>query len=158
MKSLTHLLACIVCLACPTPYAAQQGDGQYTAIIGNWRMLRSVDAMTDEIHCTGVYKYNYDIQLNKETLLVTVRGGIETVTMRFGDKPARSLRIAKFLERKLGFVIIDEYDFSEVVNSYRLRLQTSNPSGEIANEDLNLMGIREALENIKAGCPRRNGV
>ena len=128
-------------------------DAEVAFNSGNWKVLRSVDPMKDNVVCTGIYKENYGVQLTINTLYVSVAGGIESISIRFNDKPAKALRIPDKIEKKIRSVIISGSDFSELIGSDRLRLQASTLVKGVANEDFNLSGIRGALESIKAGCP-----
>jgi hypothetical protein len=119
---------------------------------GNWKVLHATDAMTDNTTCTGIYKENYGIQLVQNRLFVTVRGGIRGVTLRFGDNPPRKLRLADKMEKDIGAVIISGGDFSELLQSNRLRVQILTFS-DIEEVDLDTTGIQAAVENIQAGCP-----
>ncbi|RJF99050.1 hypothetical protein D3871_11400 [Noviherbaspirillum saxi] len=120
---------------------------------GNWTVLRHTDPMKDTVNCTGIHKENYGIQLTEDSLYVSIRGGIQSVTLRFDDNPARSMRLADDIEKKINSVIISGTDFTELVSSNRLRVQVSTLVRGIANEDLDLTGIQSTLENIKAKCP-----
>ena len=109
--------------------------------------------MKDTIDCTGIYKDNYGVQLSSDTMFVSIKGGLETVTLRFGDKPARPMRLAEKIEKNIRSIIISGSDFSELMESDRLRIQASTLISGIANEDFDLSGIKDALESIKTSCP-----
>lgn len=128
-------------------------DAQIAFKSGNWKVLRSIDLMKDTVDCTGIYKDNYGVQLTNDTLFVSVKGGLESVTLRFGDKPARPLRLAKKMEKDIRSIIISDADFSELLENDRLRIQASTLVSGIANEDFDLSGIKGALESIRANCP-----
>ena len=128
-------------------------DAQVAFKSGNWKVLRSIDQMKDTVECTGIYKENYGVQLTSGTLYVSVKGGLETITLRFGDKPARSLRLAEKMEKEIRSIVISGSDFSELLESDRLRVQASTLVSGIVNEDFDLSGMKDALENIRAGCP-----
>lgn len=128
-------------------------DAKLAFKAGNWSVYRSIDPMKDTVDCTGVYKENYGIQLTDNTLFVSVEGGLKSVTLRFGDKPARDLRLASSMEKRVGSIIISGQDFAELLESQRLRVQASTLIRGLANEDLDLSGLSEAVENIKAECP-----
>jgi hypothetical protein len=120
---------------------------------GNWKVLRSIDQMKDTVNCTGIYKDNYQTQLTRDTLYIGVQGGLESVTLRFRDKPARSFRLAEKMEKEIRSIIISGSDFSELLESDRLRFQASTLVSGIKTDDLDLTGIREAQESIRSGCP-----
>lgn len=147
------IIASLLSLACSPVIAAGLKDAQVAMSSGNWKVLRSIDSMKDTVDCTGIYKENYGIQLTKDNLFVSVKGGIQSVTLRFSDKPARSLRLPEEMEKKIGSIIISGSDFSELMESNRLRVQASTLVRGIANEDLDLAGIMDAWESIKGDCP-----
>jgi hypothetical protein len=157
-----HMRAKIKFLTTATAFIAIVGQGSFAASLkdaevaftsGNWKVLRYLDSMKDTVVCTGIYKEKYGVQLTSNTLYVSVRGGLQSVTLRFSDKPARRLRLPEEMEKKIGSIIISGSDFSELVESDRLRVEASTLVSGIANEDLDLTGIKEALESVKSGCP-----
>lgn len=155
MRKKTYLLTTFAALIALTGSAAFAGlkDGQVAFKSGNWKVLRSIDSMKDTVDCTGIYKEQYGVQLTNDTLFVSVKGGLQSVTLRFGDKPARSLRLAEKMEKDIRSIIISGTDFSELIESDRLRIQASTLVSGIANEDFDLSGIKDALESIRANCP-----
>jgi hypothetical protein len=122
---------------------------------GGWSVLRDVNMMTDKTDCTGIYKGNYKIQLSEDSLYISIGGGIESVTLRFGDEPPRSLRLAESLEKKVRAVIITGSDFESAMSSPRLRYQVGTLVSGIQQGEIDLTGARAANENIKAGCPAK---
>ncbi len=120
---------------------------------GNWAVLRGVDAMTDKVTCTGIYKKDYAKQLVADRLFVSVRGGISSVTLRFDDEPAQSLRLATDTEKNINSVIINDAHFDALIRSSRLRMQVLTLVSGVQNIDLDLKGIADAVENIRADCP-----
>lgn len=155
MKTKTYLIttfATFIAFTAPTAFAGLK-DASVAFKSGNWKVLRSIDSMKDTVDCTGIYKDNYGVQLTSDTLFVSVKGGLQSVTLRFGDKPARSLRLAEKMEKEIRSIIISGTDFSELMESDRLRVQASTLVTGIANEDLDLTGIKDALESIRASCP-----
>jgi hypothetical protein len=155
MKKKTYLLTTFTALISLTGSVAfaDLKDAQVAFKSGNWKVLRSIDSMKDTVDCTGIYKENYGVQLTNDTLYVSVKGGVESVTLRFGNKPARSLRLAEKLEKNIRSIIISGTDFSELLESDRLRIQASTLVRGIANEDFDLSGIKDALDSIRANCP-----
>ena len=82
-----------------------------------------------------------------------MRGGLESVTLRFGDKPARSMRLAEKAEKDLRSIVISGNDFTELIESDRLRIQAFTLVGGITNEDFDLSTIKDVLDSIRGGCP-----
>lgn len=124
-----------------------------TLTVGNWTVLRDVDAMTDKVGCTGIYKGEPSIQLSDSGFYFRVTGGIEAVTLRFDSEPARQMRLATKMEKNIRAIILDGSDFSTVTNSTRLRYQVLTLVSGTQSGDLDLSGIQEALAHIRANCP-----
>jgi hypothetical protein len=142
----------LLALNCSTVYAGLN-DAQVAFKSGNWKVLRSLDSMNDTVTCTGIYKENNGVQLTKDSLYVSVKGGLESVTLRFDDKPAQSMRLAEKMEKEVRAIIITGTDFSELSESSRLRIQALTLVRGVVNEDFNLTGIKDALESIRTSCP-----
>jgi hypothetical protein len=147
----TLLCAALLLLALTTSADLQSGKVAQQA--GKWKVLRDVDPMTDKVVCTGIYGDSYAIQLVADKLYISVRGGAESLTLRFDDKEPHPLRLATDLEKKVNAYIIDGSDFAELATSHRLRYQIGTLVAGLVHNDLDLTGIGEALESIKAGCP-----
>jgi hypothetical protein len=128
-------------------------DARIVSQSGNWKVLRSVDPMKDTTSCTGIHKDNYAIQLTSTTLYIGVLGGLQSVTLRYGDKPARKLRLPEEMEKKLRSIIITGQDFAELSGSVRLRYQASTLVRGIETDEIDLVGFDEVLANIRSGCP-----
>ncbi len=120
---------------------------------GNWSVIRTIDAMSDKVGCTGIYKNNYDIQLASDALYIHVRGGIRSITLRYGNQPAEKLRLPSKIEKKVSAITIDNSDFTKILASNRLRVQAFTILDRINNYDVDLGGITAAVENIRSGCP-----
>lgn len=120
---------------------------------GNWTILRDVDKMTDKVTCTGIYQQDYSRQLSDEGLYISVKGGISSVTLRFDDLPARPMRLAGKIEKDVRAVMLEGADFDLAVSSVRLRGQVLTLVSGVQDFELDLSGIRDAVSNIKAGCP-----
>jgi len=158
MKCLAINLFAVILLARGQVSQAQSlKDAQTTLKAGNWTVLRSTDTMTDKVTCTGVYRTNRGIQLSNDGLYVNIKGGIKTVTLRFGENAARPLRLPQKMERDVGAVILEGSDFADALQSNRLRLQVLTLVSGIATEDLDITGIQAAADHIKAGCPPTAG-
>lgn len=120
---------------------------------GSWKVLRSIDPMKDTVSCTGIYKNDFSVQLSPENLFITVSGGIQGVTLRFGDKPAKPMRLAEDMEKKIRAVIISGADFAELSGSGRLRYQVATLVSGVKTDEIDLTGFEEALDSIRSGCP-----
>ena len=120
---------------------------------GNWQVYRAVDQMTDKITCTGVYDNNPAIQLADTALYLRFRGGLESVTVRYGDLEALPLRLADRREKGINSVIIDSVVFDHLRTVPRLRLRVSTLLAGIQSADVDMTGFGAALDNILADCP-----
>ena len=144
-----------VALTCMASIAFAQGlkAAKPTLKVGNWTVLRSIDAMTDKVSCTGIYKSNYGIQLSANKLYVNISGGIQSVTLRFGENPPENLRLPQKMEKDVRAVIIEGSEFQNALATNRLRLQVLTLVRGVTFEDIDTTGIKSAVEHIQAGCP-----
>ena len=152
----SHAVAALFAVALAIPsVACAQGlkDAKVALVTGNWKVLRSTDPMKDTTNCTGIYRDNYSVQLTPDRIFIGIQGGIRSVTLRFDDKPAKSLRLAEDIEKNIRSLIISGSEFAELSDSLRLRYQVGTLVSGIASGDLDLTGIRQALESIRSGCP-----
>lgn len=118
----------------------------------NWTVVRSSGLFSKGAECTGTYKDDKGIQLSPEGLSVHLNGELQSITVRFDDKPARPVRYASRMEQNLRAVQISGGDFSELLASSRLRVQSTTASSGVISEELGLAGIKEAYASIKNGC------
>jgi hypothetical protein len=150
MKKIFILAACA---ALCSPTFASLKDAAKVFESGKWTVLRSIDKMTDKVNCTGINGGDYGKQLGMGGLYISVKGGIEGVTMRFDDAPARPLRLASKMEKDVRALIIEALEFQSVLSSKRLRLQVNTLVSGLQEFDIDLTGISEAFENIEQDCP-----
>lgn len=151
MRSLAYALIMFLFIS---PADAQSlKDATVTFSKGNWKVLRSVDLMTDRTSCTGIYDNDYGVQLTPDTLYVSVSGGIESVLLRFDDQPPARMRLATDMEKKIRSVIISGGFFSQLSTANRLRYQTSTMVSGIKTGEIDLTDFSAALSNIQQGCP-----
>lgn len=128
-------------------------DATVALQVGNWTIFRNIDNMTDAIECTGIYKKNYGIQLTKKALYISVRGGIQGITLRFGESPAKPFRLPERMEKEINAISISGSEFTELLEAERLRLSVLTLIEGVYDADLDLNGIKSAIDNIKADCP-----
>ena len=136
-------------------YTFAQGfkSDKVSLVSGNWTVYRNINPMTDKVSCTGLYKNNPSIQLSQDNLYVKIQGGLESVTLRFGESPAQPLRLAQKIEKSLGAVDINGTEFSQALQNDRLRVQVLTLVRGVALEDMDLSGIKGAIDHIRNGCP-----
>jgi hypothetical protein len=120
---LSNAIAVLVLTAANISIAQSAEKGQPTLKIGNLTVFRSIDMMTDKVECTGYYTNNSGIQLGRDSMYVRIRGGVQSMTLRFGDSPAKPMRIATGLEKKVGAIALEGDEFVEATRSNRLRLE-----------------------------------
>lgn len=128
-------------------------DGRAVFTAGNWTLYKGKDTMTDQTTCTGVYKQDANIQLVGHALYVGVRGGVSSVTLRFGETPARPMRLAEKSEKQLDAAVLRGSEFAEALKYDRLRVQVLTLVRGLVDHDLNTAGIEDAVYMINAGCP-----
>lgn len=153
MKISHQGIGAVLLFAASIAFGADLAKAPVTFRSGNWKVLRTLDAMDDKVHCTGIYKEDYSIQLTDHSMYVSIRGGLESVTMRFDDKPAQSNRIAQRAEKEIDAIVIDGANFEALKNSSRLRIQALTLVRGIEEKDFDLTGITEAVQHIQSGCP-----
>jgi len=127
------------------------------AAIGNWRIEKDVDQMTDKASCTAYYHRDSQIQLNEQGFYISLRGrgGVKGITLRFDEKPARELRLATDIERRIGAVNFNRAEFNELQSSKRLRVRVMTILDQIYQDDIDLSGHLDALEVLRS--PRCKG-
>lgn len=142
-----------VLLLCASVNGEDLRAAKPTLKVGNWTVLRTMDAMTDKVECTGIYKSNYGIQLAGNRLFVTVAGGIQAVTLRFGEAPPEAMRLVIKREKELGAVIIDGADFFRALTTTRVLVQILTLVRGVKIEDIDTAGMQSAVDHINSGCP-----
>ena len=153
-----RIIACIplmLPMAAFGPAAAQGLDAGKTITLtaGQWSVERSADKMTDAINCVGFHKARRGIQLSADTMFVTVKGGIQSVTIRTDETPPSPMRLALDLEKSINSVLLRGSEFASVTKSDRLRIQVLTLVSGVFNEDIDIRGIQDAVPHIKAKCP-----
>lgn len=151
MKRFAYGLALLAVIA---PASAQSlKDAAVAFSKGNWKVLRSVDPMTDKTSCTGIYNGDYSIQLTPDTLFVSISGGIESVLLRYDDQPPARMRLATEMEKKIRSMIISGNSFSQLTTAGRLRYQAATMVSGIKTGEIELTDFNAVLANIQQGCP-----
>jgi hypothetical protein len=120
---------------------------------GPWSVMRAVDPMTDRPDCIGIYKDSYDVQLSKTSMYVRVQGGIQLVTMRFGDEAAKPGRLPTKMEKDVRAVILQPMEFEEMRAQQRLRMTVLTMVSGVQSFDINGPGIEDAIASIASDCP-----
>ncbi|OYD50691.1 hypothetical protein [Acidovorax kalamii] len=147
------ILAIALCATALGTAQASLKEAAKVGTFGNWTILRDVDKMTDKVTCTGIYQQDYAKQLSDEGLYISVKGGISSVTLRFDDLPPRPMRLAGKIEKDVRAVMLEGAEYDLAISSSRLRVQVLTLISGVQNFELDLAGIKDAVANMKAGCP-----
>ena len=120
---------------------------------GDWKVLRTADMMTDKTTCTGIYNDDYGVQLTPDRLFISIRGGVQSVTLRFDDDPPERFRVATEMEKKIRSIIISGAEFSRLKNSQRLRYQSGTLVSGVQTGEIDLADFSAAYDSIMNNCP-----
>jgi hypothetical protein len=129
-----------------------------TLQVGGWDVYRGLDRMTDKVTCSAVYRTDPRVQMSDDALYVGMAGGIESITIRFGDQDPRKLRFPTEIERKIGAVMLEWGDFHEFQAFGRIRVQARTIAQGLQFRDVDAAGAREAVAHMKNGCLIAAGV
>lgn len=151
--NLITLVAMVVALGSNALADAQLNSPTIAFKSENWKVLYYKDIMSDKITCTGFYRDDYGVQLTANSLLIRVAGGLESMTLRFGDEQITPPRNLTDLERSSGIVELSGLEFAHVQSVNRIRYQASMRLSRYNAGDIDLTGLKQALENINANCP-----
>jgi len=109
--------------------------------------------MTDKIECVAVLKDDADTQLYDTALYIKVLGGIQSITLRYGDQKVRPLRLPTSIESKLSVVILQGEEFDTLAQTNLLRMVVYSALSEVPTFALDLTGLPEAILGIANGRP-----
>ncbi len=127
--------------------------GVVTLTTGKWIVERSIDQMTDKVSCTGYHASSRLIQLAENAMHVRIRGGVQSISIRINDDPAKPLRLPTDIERELSAISMKGAEYAALSTSRRLRIQVLTHVSGLVNEDIDLDGITAAVAHIRAKCP-----
>lgn len=141
-------------LFCMTVTAGAQSLASSPVIFrsGAWEVHRSTDPMTDATVCTGIYKNNFGVQLGENMLTIAVPDGVKNVQLRFEDADPQPSRAATHSEFKNNRVEITDGDFHALIDSSRLRYQVTTAANSVVTGDIDLGGVFQVHDNVRAGC------
>jgi hypothetical protein len=151
MKTAFLVSLALVLSTAAAPAMTQQSN-RTVLRAGNWYVVRSTQPVTGTVACTGFYMGQSGVELSKDSLIVRVPGDINSVGLRFGEEPARSLRPAEKTERQIGGVMLAGADFKQLRRSKTLSLDVTTAQGRTSHT-LQVEGLDAALKNIEDGCP-----
>jgi invasion protein IalB len=114
---------------------------------GEWTIVRSKDATTDEISCTAVHKKGGRFQLGSDGLYVNIKGnggGVDSYRLSYDDKPAVGVRLTVPLDQ------IALKDMGKLKSAKRVKLYVQTVVKDNVEVDLDLKGLREAHNMLNA--------
>lgn len=119
---------------------------------GKWGVKRNLDSMTDEVRCVALYNGRFDIQLSRQQFSVGAvgRGGVDGYQWRVDDAPATRMILANKIERATSHVMLEKPAVEKIVQGARFRILVMTLLGGMAEEDLDLTGIKEAYRFINS--------
>ena len=119
---------------------------------GVWDVHRTTDMMSDNTVCTAIYKNNFGVQLTENALTIAIADGVKNVQLRFDEGTANPLRPATPSEFKNNRIEITGSDFAALLDSHRLRYQATTGANGVASDDIDLNGVFQTHDNVRAGC------
>jgi invasion protein IalB len=113
---------------------------------GEWTIVRSKDATTDEISCTAVHKKGGRFQLGSDGLYVNLKGngGVDSYRLSYDDKPAVGVRLTVPLDQ------IALKDMGKLKSAKRVKLYVQTVVKDNVEVDLDLKGLCEAHNMLNA--------
>ena len=119
---------------------------------GVWDVHRTTDAMTDATVCTAIYKNNFGVQLGENMMTIAVADGVKNVQLRFDSASPQAARAATPSEFKNNRIEISGSDFAQVLDSRWLRYQVTIGTNGTASGQIDLNGVFQTHDNVRAGC------
>ena len=144
INNLLHVLVVIYALG-GVFNSVQASEREIIQDVGNWTILRSTDSMTDKISCMAALKKGAEVQLVSNVMFVGVSGGPRSFLFRIDDKPSSDTILVDAISARIGAIRLNGSIFDDISKGKRLRLQVLT-AREVANMDLNIEGISEALK------------
>lgn len=139
-------------IACSAVSAQSLTSSPIIFSAGVWDVHRTTDTMTDATVCTSIYKNNFNVQLGENTLTVAIADGVKNVQLRFDDANPEAVRPATPSEFKNNRIEITGSDFAEMLDSRRLRYQVTTGTNSTASGEIDLNGVFQTHDNVRAGC------
>jgi hypothetical protein len=139
--------------ACSAPTVrARAPQYGYWMVYGN--MFKSKNMTDYAIECVGMWRMTPEVQLTDKKLYIRTRDEIGSVTLRVDDGPAQQ-RQALESEKDLRAIIISGamFDQLRMPLTRRLRGDVVSTGGAVQTFEIDVTGMSQAIEKIKAGCP-----
>jgi hypothetical protein len=128
--------------------AVNAGSGNEIIKTGNWTIYKSIDSVTNDVKCVGLYKERTDVQLTDSSLYINFRGrgGVKKYKVRYDNEKMGGLQFPSKRDKRADAIELK----GKVFLSMRLRLQVITLFGDTVNEDLDLSGIWDALNILES--------
>jgi invasion protein IalB len=114
---------------------------------GEWTIVRSKDAKTDEVSCTAVHKQGGRVQLGADGLYLNFKGngaGVGSYRLSYDDKPAVGIRLTAPLDS------IALKDMGKLKSAQRIKVSVQTVVRDNVELDLPLNGLRDAHNTLTA--------
>jgi hypothetical protein len=111
-------VAMLCSLSQPLIAAAAQ---ETTTRLGDWRITRRVDLMTDEVRCTAYPDSSPRVAVTLDTVYVQVPWPVLAVELRYGNNKAHEMRSATTDEKDMDTILVKGADLQELTKGERLR-------------------------------------
>ena len=122
-------------------------EGEILRQYGEWTIVRSKDAKTDQVSCTAVHKQGGRVQLGADGLYLNFKGngaGVGSYRLSYDDKPAVGIRLTTPLDS------IALKDMGKLKSAQRMRISVQTVVRENIELDLPLNGLRDAHNTLTA--------
>jgi hypothetical protein len=147
-RFLLIIVCCVQLVLLALPAIAEFGEPIGRS--GNWSVLRTLHAVTNEPSCVAIYKDRFEIRMDENDLFISLngRGDVSSVVLQFDGDPAKQARPASEAEKKANFVGLDGAEFEELMSWKRLRAQIRTTDGAAIEEDIDLDGVKEVHREL----------
>jgi hypothetical protein len=119
---------------------------------GVWDVHRTTDMMTDATVCTAIYKNNFGVQLGENMMTIAIADGVKNVQLRFDGANPQAARAATPSEFKNNRIEVTGSDFAQMLDSRWLRYQVTTGTNGTASGEIDLNGVFQTHDNVRAGC------
>jgi hypothetical protein len=152
MKTLRWAGVSSLVFFCVTASAQSLTSSPIIFSAGVWDVHRTTDIMTDATVCTAIYKNNFGVQVGENIMTIALADGVKNVQLRFDSANAGPLRPATPSEFRNNRIEISGGDFAQVLNSRWLRYQVTTATNNTASGEIDLNGVFQTHDNVRAGC------
>jgi len=122
-------------------------EGEILRQHGEWTVIRSKDAKTNEVSCTAVHKQGGRVQLGSDGLYLNFKGngaGVGSYRLSYDDKPAVGIRLTAPLDS------ITLKDMTKLKSAQRIKVSVQTVVRDNVELDLPLNGLRDAHNTLTA--------